>query len=262
MRRSILCSLEQQQEQSFSELMRSCGLNTRYDSTGTFNYHLSELDKVGAIEKTDSGYNLTRMGRRIYEIVRLLELESRFLHRREAEGGEKTMVDKGIVIRKASRKDNPVVANLIALDYYEGASSSYEVPIEYFEYRKRSIDSTLGITGRNMVFLAEENGEEVGVCWWMIIEKENVKGGVDKEAFLEHLYVRQGHDIVTISEQLMRTTIPILLEDERVTILNVWYSKDESLTEDFYAKFDIKEPKNLKLLMHVAQWAQPKWKPK
>ena len=102
----------------------------------------------------------------------------------------------------------------------------------------------------------------MGVCWWMIIEKENIGGGVDKEAFLEHLYVKSGHDYGRISEQLMEATIPILLEEEKVTILNVWYSKDEPLKEDFYAKFDIKQPENLKLLMHVAQWARPSWQPK
>jgi len=259
MRRLILRSLAQQQELSFSKLMRSCGLSTRYDTTGNFNYHLSELEKVGALRKTETGYMLTRTGRRMYEIVRLLELESRFLHKRQEKEGDKMSVKDGIVVRRAYKEDNPEVAKLVASDLYEGASLQYEVPKEYFEFRQRSTDFTLGITGCSLVFLAEEKGEAVGICWWTLIEKENVKGGFDKEAFLEHLYVKQGHDCEKISEQLMRTAVPYLLKDERVTILNVWYNKDEPLGEEFYAKFNIKETENLKLLMHVAEWARPSW---
>jgi len=92
-----------------------------------------------------------------------------------------------------------------------------------------------------------------------LIEKENTVGGADKEAFLEHLYVKAGSDFARISEQLMKATVPVLLGEEKVTILNVWCDKDEALKEDFYAKFDIRQPENLKLLMHVAQWARPQW---
>lgn len=242
MRRSILSSLAKNQETSFSDLMRSCGLSPKYDPTGTFTYHLSELDKINALEKTDKGYRLTKIGRRMYEIVRLLERESHFLHERREEGGERTLVEKTVVVRRAFKEDNADIAYLVASYYYETASLHYQVPKDYFERRKRETDFTLGITGRNLVYVAEERGEVAGICWWMMIEKENVKGGVDKEAFLEHLYVKQGHDCNKISVELMKVTIPVLLEEEKVTIINVLCNKDESLKEDFYAKFDIKEP--------------------
>ena len=263
MRRSMLGSLVEYNELSFSELKRHCGLASKYDTTGTFTYHLSELNRVGALTRTGNAYRVTEMGRRMYGIVRLLEHQSRFLREREERGGENTMVKKDeMVVKSASKKDNPKVAELIASYYYEEASRDYEVPKEYFEYRKRSIDFTLGITGRNLVYIAEEKDKAVGVCWWSIIEKENSVGGVDKEAFLEHLYVRPGHDIEGISEQLMKSTLQILLDEERITILNVWYDMDEPLKESFYAKFDMRQPENLKLLMYVAQWARPSWPPK
>lgn len=163
----------------------------------------------------------------------------------------------GAVIRRASGEDNPAVADLVASFYYESASHHYEVPKDYFERRKNETDFTLGITGRNIVFLAQEKGEDIGICWWMVIEKENVEGGVDKEAFLEHLYVKSGHDYESIAKQLMKASIQILLEDEKVTFLNVLYNTDEPFRKKFYAEFDIKKPENIELLMHVAQWARP-----
>ena len=262
MRRSILNSLVNHQGLSFSKLMARCGLSPKYDTTGTFTYHLSELNKIGVLERCESGYRLTRMGNRIYEIVRLLERESRFLEESKGKRGEKAMVGNGAVIRRASGKDKPMVADLVASFYYESASRHYEVPKDYFERRKGETDFTLGITGRNIVFLAQEKGEDIGVCWWMMIEKENIEGGVDKEAFLEHLYVKSGHDYEVIAEQLMKASIPILLHDEKVTFLNVWYNEDEPLSKEFYERFDIEKPENLEMLMHVAQWARPTWKPK
>lgn len=260
MRRSILNSLAKNQGLSFSELMARCGLSPKYDTTGTFSYHLSELGKIGALRKDEGGYRLTRMGNRIHEIVRLLELESRFLEGNK--GGEKAIMGNGAVVRRASGEDNSAVADLVASFYYESASRHYEVPKDYFERRKAETDFTLGITGRNIVFLAKEKGKDIGICWWMVIEKENVEGGVDKEAFLENLYVKSGHDYENIAGQLMKASIPILLEDEKVTFLNVEYNTDEPFSKEFYAKFDIKEPENIELLMHVAQWARPTWEPK
>jgi len=260
MRRSILNSLINHRGLSFSELMARCGLSPKHDTTGTFTYHLSELGKIGALRKDESGYHLTRMGNRIHEIVSLLERESHFLE--ESKGGEKNIMGNGAAIRRASGEDNPSVADLVASFYFESASCHYEVPKDYFERRKNETDFTLGITGRNVVFLAREKREDIGICWWMVIEKENVEGGIDKEAFLEHLYVKSGHDQERIAEQLMKASIPILLEDEKVTFLNVEYNTDEPFSKEFYAKFDIKEPENIKLLMHVAQWARPIWEPK
>jgi len=262
MRRKILNSLVNRQSTSFSELMEQCGLSPKYDTTGTFTYHLSELGKIGAIEKDESGYRLTRMGNRIHEIVHLLERESRFLKESKVKGGEKVMAGNGVVIRKATGEDKPAVADLVATYYYEMASRHYEVPKDYYEHTKNETDFTLGITGRNIVFLAQEEGEDIGVCWWMVIEKENVEGGVYKEAFLEHLYVKSGHDYEGIAERMMKASIPILLQDEKVTFLNVWYNEDEPLSKEFYVKFDIKKPENLEMLMHVAQWARPTWEPK
>lgn len=56
MRRSILNSLAEHQGLSFSELMDRCGLNPKYDTTGTFTYHLSELNRIGVLRKDESGY--------------------------------------------------------------------------------------------------------------------------------------------------------------------------------------------------------------
>jgi hypothetical protein len=53
---------------SFSELMARCGLSPKYDTTGMFTYHLSELSKIGALKKDESGYRLTRMGNRIERV--------------------------------------------------------------------------------------------------------------------------------------------------------------------------------------------------
>jgi translation elongation factor EF-Ts len=74
-----------------------------------------------------------------------------------------------------------------------------------------------------------------------VIEKEKVEGGVDKEAFLEHLYVKAGYDYEGITEQLMRASIPILLQDEKVTFLNVEYNEDEPLSKEFLCKVRYKE---------------------
>jgi hypothetical protein len=55
---------------------------------------------------------------------------------------------------------------------------------------------------------------------------------------------------------------PFLLEDEKTTILNVWQGKNERLGKKFYAKFGIEKPEDLDILMMVADWAKPTWKPK
>jgi len=73
MRRSILNSFTRHQQLTFSELMNQCGLTPKYDTTGSFNYHLSELIRIGVLSKADGGYRLTRIGRRIHRIVRLLQ---------------------------------------------------------------------------------------------------------------------------------------------------------------------------------------------
>ena len=63
-RRSMLSSLARYQGLFFSELMKYCGLGPKYNTTGTFTHHLSELGKICALRKTDAGYSLTEQGRR------------------------------------------------------------------------------------------------------------------------------------------------------------------------------------------------------
>ncbi len=257
----MILSLAGHEQLSFSQLMRLCGLSPRYDTTGTFVYHLSQLTSIGVVSKVSDAYSLTPIGKRVHRIVRLLERESRSLDKRERTVAAQSTAVAGVVVRQALGEDNPAVAELVASEYFEQASRRYEVPRDYYERRKRETDFTLGASGRNLVFLAQRDGEAVGVCWWTLIEREAVGGSVNKEAFLEHLYVRPGLDHAAVAERLMNASVHILLDDERTTILNVWHSKDDPLSREFYAKFDIREG-DLQLLMHVAEWARPTWRPR
>jgi len=261
MRRLMILSLAGHEQLSFSQLMRLCGLSPRYDTTGTFVYHLSQLTRIGVVSKVGDAYSLTPVGKRVHRIVGLLERESRFLDKRERMVGAKIKAEGGVLVRPALAEDNPAVAELVASEYFEEASRRYAVPWDYYERRKRETDLTLGVSGRNLVFLAQRGGEAVGVCWWMLIEREAVGGSVNKEAFLEHLYIRPGSDHAAIAERLMKASIQILQDNEKTTILNVFHSKDEPFGKEFYAKFDITES-DIQLLMHVAQWARPPWRPR
>lgn len=261
MRRLMILSLAGHERLSFSQLMRLCGLSPRYDTTGTFVYHLSQLTRIGFVGKVDDAYSLTPIGKRVHRIVRLLEAEARMLDTRERTVGARAMAEGGVLVRQALAEDNPAVAELVASEYFEEASRRFEVPRDYYERRKRETDFTLGMSGRNLVFLAQRDGEAVGVCWWMLIEREAVGGSIHKEAFLEHLYVRPGPDHGAVAERLVKASIHTLLDDEKTTILNVWHSKDDPLSKEFYAKFDIGEG-DLELLMHVAEWARPTWRPR
>ena len=67
-RRTIMRQISEKGSASYTEIMHVLNLDPALMS-GTFNYHLKELNEVGLIERTDAEYRITDLGKRALILV-------------------------------------------------------------------------------------------------------------------------------------------------------------------------------------------------
>ena len=91
------------------------------------------------------------------------------------------------------------------------------------------------IEGKNAIFVAEEGGKVIGLCWCTVVDR-----GVDKQGEVAEFYVEEefrgkgiGNELIAVAKQFFI--------DEKVTVAFVWTHRGNEPAIELYKSASFKE---------------------
>lgn len=91
------------------------------------------------------------------------------------------------------------------------------------------------IKGRNIIIIAEEDGNLVGLCWCTIVDR-----GIDKQAEIAEFYVEKEYRGKGIGERLIEAAKQLFV-NERVEVAFVWTHHRNEAAIELYKKAGFKK---------------------
>lgn len=107
--------------------------------------------------------------------------------------------------------------------------------LEEYQTESSRIPVSEEIRGRNAIFVAEENGTIVGLCWCTIVDR-----GIDKQAEIAEFYVEKEYRGKGLGKELL-TAAKQLFVDERVEVVFIWTHHDNKAAIELYKNAGFKE---------------------
>jgi GNAT superfamily N-acetyltransferase len=105
---------------------------------------------------------------------------------------------------------------------------------EYLEESSK-IPISGNIKGKNVIFVAEEDGEIVGFCWCTIVDR-----GVDKQGEVAELYVEKEYRDRGIARELVETAKQLFI-NEQVEVAFAWTHHGNEAAIELYKSAGFKE---------------------
>jgi len=91
------------------------------------------------------------------------------------------------------------------------------------------------IEGKNVIFVAEEDGMIVGLCWCTIVDN-----GIDKQAEIAEFYVEEKYRSKGVGKELI-TAAKQLFINEKVEVAFAWTHRGNKTAIELYKNADFKE---------------------
>ena len=114
-------------------------------------------------------------------------------------------------------EEDRVRAILAKLDYEDQVFHRKQAKsLEQWLAESSNVSITKRIEGKNVVFVAEEDGKVVGLCWCTVVDR-----GVDKQGEIAEFYVEEGFRGKGIGNALIATAKQLFI-NEKVTVAFVW----------------------------------------
>jgi len=91
------------------------------------------------------------------------------------------------------------------------------------------------IKGKSVIFVAEEDGAIVGLCWCSVVDR-----GVDKQGEIAEFYVESGYRGKGVGRELITAAKQLFIE-EQVEVAFVWTHHDNKAAIELYKNVGFKE---------------------
>jgi len=141
------------------------------------------------------------------------------------------------MIRQMKHGEEDTVRTLLAELSYEGQTLWRKKlkPLEEYLVETSRISVSEEIKGKNVIFVAEEDGTLVGLCWCTIVDR-----GVDRQAEIAEFYVEKEYRGKGIGRGLL-TAAKQLFANEKVEVAFAWTHYDNKEAIGLYKKAGFKE---------------------
>jgi len=141
------------------------------------------------------------------------------------------------MIRQMKHGEEDKVRALLAKISYEDQTywRKQTKPLEEYMTESSRITISEEITGKNAIFVAEENGELAGLCWCTIVDR-----GVDKQGEIAEFYVENEHRGKGIGKELI-TAAKKLFFEEQVEVAFAWTHHGNEAAIELYKNAGFKE---------------------
>ena len=145
-------------------------------------------------------------------------------------------------------EEDRVRAILAKLDYEDQVFHREQAKsVEQCLAESSNVSITKRIEGKNVVFVAEEDGKVVGLCWCTVVDR-----GVDKQGEIAEFYVEEGFRGKGIGNELIAAAKQFFI-NEKVTVAFVWTHRGNESAIELYKNAGFKEVDQL-----VMAFAPPK----
>jgi len=141
------------------------------------------------------------------------------------------------MIREMKNGEEDKVRKLVAKLNYEDQTfwRKQTKPLEEYIAESSGICISEKIKGKNVIFVAEENGMIVGFCWCTIVDR-----GVDKQGEVAEFYVETKFRSKGIGKDLM-TAAKQLFVNEQVGVAFAWTHQGNKAAIELYKNAGFKE---------------------
>jgi ribosomal protein S18 acetylase RimI-like enzyme len=141
------------------------------------------------------------------------------------------------MIRQMKYGEEDQVREVIAKLSYENQTLWRKQMKSLEEYQTESsrIHVSEEIKGRNVIFVAEENGVIVGLCWCTIVDR-----GVDRQGEIAEFYVEKEYRGKGIGKELLTAAKQLFVAD-RVEVAFVWTHHGNKAAIELYKNAGFKE---------------------
>jgi ribosomal protein S18 acetylase RimI-like enzyme len=153
------------------------------------------------------------------------------------------------MIREMKHEEEDSVRTILAkLDYEDHVFHRKQAKsLEQWLAESSNVSLTERIEGKNVVFVAEEDGKVVGLCWCTVVDR-----GVDKQGEIAEFYVEEGFRGKGIGNELIAAAKQFFI-NEKVTVAFVWTHRGNESAIELYKNAGFKEVDQL-----VMAFAPPK----
>jgi GNAT superfamily N-acetyltransferase len=107
--------------------------------------------------------------------------------------------------------------------------------VEQWLAESSNVSITKRIEGKNVVFVAEEDGKVVGLCWCTVVDR-----GVDKQGEIAEFYVEEWFRGKGIGNALIAAAKQFFI-NEKVTVAFVWSHRGNESAIELYKNAGFKE---------------------
>ena len=133
-------------------------------------------------------------------------------------------------------EEDRVRAILAKLDYEDQVFHRKQAKsLEQWLAESSNVSITKRIEGKNVVFVAEEDGKVVGLCWCTVVDR-----GVDKQGEIAEFYVEEGFRGKGIGNALIAAAKQFFI-DEKVTVAFVWSHRGNEPAIELYRNVGFRE---------------------
>jgi ribosomal protein S18 acetylase RimI-like enzyme len=141
------------------------------------------------------------------------------------------------MIREMRHGEEDKIRALIAKLSYEDQTfwRKQPKPVEEYIAESSRISISEEIKGKNVIFVAEENGMIVGLCWCTIVDR-----GVDKQGEVAEFYVESEFRGKGIGKELMMAAKQLFV-DEQVVAAFAWTHQGNEAAIELYKNAGFKQ---------------------
>ena len=134
------------------------------------------------------------------------------------------------MIRQLKSGDEDKIRALIAKLSYEDQTfwRKQTKPLEEYLAESSRIPISEEVKGKNVIFVAEENSNIVGLCWCTIVNR-----GIDKQAEIVEFHVEKKYRGVGIGKELIKAAKQLFI-NEHVEVAFVWTHQGNKAAIKFY----------------------------
>ena len=108
-------------------------------------------------------------------------------------------------------------------------------PLEEYLEKYRKIPISHKVKGRSAIFVAEEEGKIVGLCWCTLVDR-----GIDRQGEIAEFYVEKEHRGKGIGNELLETSKQFFIR-ERAEVVFVWTHQGNEAAIELYENAGFKK---------------------
>jgi ribosomal protein S18 acetylase RimI-like enzyme len=141
------------------------------------------------------------------------------------------------MIRQMEPSEKDEVRRLLAKLSYEDQTlwRKQTKPLEAYLQKYSTMPISQSIEGKNDIFIAEEKGKIIGLCWCTLIDR-----GIDRQGEIAEFYIEEEYRGKGIGRELLETAKQFFV-GEKAEVVFVWTHHGNEAAKELYKNAGFKE---------------------